>query len=399
MLVRGGHLVDPAAGVDGLFDVRLRGGVVAEIGPHLAVVDGEDVLDATGSFVAPGFIDMHVHLRDPGFPEKETLATGSMAAVRGGFTAVACMPNTEPALDSPAIVADLLRRAAAPEIACRVYPIAAMTRGRLGAQTLDYAALAAAGSVAFSDDGSPVRDGTIMRAIAVATRATGRRLIAHAEDEDPMVARDLALSQETGAAWHIAHVSTAISADAVGEAKRSGIDVTCEVTPHHLLFTHELAGTLGGGAKVNPPLRSAKDARALRDAVRRGEIDAFASDHAPHTAREKALPFDKAAYGFTGLEVAVGAYALAIPDLPVARFVELLSTNPALILDVPGGTLSVGSPADLTIFADRPWTVHAQAFASKGHSTPFDGMRLPRTVVATIVAGSLRYRAEGFVSA
>ena len=399
MLIYGGRLVDPIAGTDGLFDVRLRDGLVSEVGQHLAAFDGEDSLNASGACVAPGFIDMHVHLRDPGFPEKETLATGSLAAARGGFTAVACMPNTEPALDTTGVVADLLRRADAPEIACRIYPIAAMTRGRLGVEALDYAALAAAGAVAFSDDGSPVNDDAVMRAVALAARTTGRRLIAHAEDEDPMVVRDLGLARETGAAWHIAHVSTAISADAVAEARRSGVDVTCEVTPHHLLFTRELTVSHGGGAKVNPPLRGAKDARALRDAVRNGEIDAFASDHAPHTSCEKSLPFEKAAYGFTGLEVAVGAYAHAIPDLPVSRFVELLSTNPARILGVPGGTLAVGAPADLTIFADRPWTVHAQAFASKGHSTPFDGMRLPRAAVATIVAGRLRYRAEGFGSA
>jgi len=395
MLVRGGRLVDPANGIDAVLDVRLGDGVVREIGPHLAPLPDEEMLDASGAIVAPGFIDMHAHLRDPGFPAKETLLTGSLAAARGGFTAVACMPNTEPALDAADAIAGLLARAHRPEIACRIYPIAAMTRGRLGVEPVDYAALAAAGAVAFSDDGSPVADDAVMHAVALRARPTGRRLIAHAEDEDPMVRRDLALARETGTAWHIAHVSTAISAAAVAEAKRAGLDVTCEVTPHHLVFTRELVRERAGGAKVNPPLRDEDDARALRDAVRRGEIDAFATDHAPHTREEKALPFERAAMGFTGLEVAVGAYAYAIPDLPLARFVELLSVNPARILGVPGGTLSPGSPADLTLFADRPWTVRAEAFASKGRSTPFDGMRLPRAVVATIVAGSLRYRAEG----
>lgn len=214
-----------------------------------------------------------------------------------------------------------------------------------------------------------------------------------------MVVRDLGLARETGAAWHIAHVSTAVSAAAVAAAKHAGLDVTCEVTPHHLYFTSALATRLGGGAKVNPPLRAETDARALRDAVRRGEVDAFATDHAPHTAIEKALPFDRAAFGFSGLEVAVGAYALAIPDLPLERFVALLSTNPAKILGLPGGSLRPGAPGDLTIFADRPWTVCATAFVSKGKSTPFDGMRLPRAVLATIVAGSLRYRAEDRLSA
>jgi dihydroorotase len=399
MLVRGGRVIDPASGIDGLLDVRLADGLVREIGQHLAPIAGEEIVDATGAFVAPGFVDMHVHLRDPGFPAKETLATGSQAAARGGFTSVACMPNTEPALDSTKVITELIRRANAPEIACRIYPVAAMTRGRLGIETLDYAQLAGAGAVAFSDDGSPVNDDAVMRAIALQVRPTGRRVVAHAEDEDPMVVRDLTLARETGTPWHIAHVSTAASAAAVNDAKRGGIDVTCEVTPHHLLLTQALVQTHGGGAKVNPPLRTEDDARALREAVRRGEIDAFATDHAPHTAEEKARPFDTAAMGFTGLEVAVGAYALAIPDLPVVRFIELLSVNPARILGVPGGSLAVGSPADLTIFADRPWTVRASTFASKGKNTPFDGMRLPRMVVATIVAGSLRYRAEGVGSA
>ncbi len=399
MLIRGGRLIDPASGIDGLFDVRVREGVVAEIGAHLAPTDDEELVEATGSIVAPGFIDIHAHLRDPGFPEKETFASGSAAAVRGGFTAIACMPNTEPALDNTDILAALRERASAPGLACRIYAIAAMTRGRRGTEVLDYDALAKAGAVAFSDDGSPVGDDAVMRAIAVRARSTGRRLIAHAEEEDPMVVRDLALARETGTPWHIAHVSTAVSAGAVAEAKRAGIDVTCEVTPHHLFFTSALVAEIGGAARVNPPLRTEADARALRDAVRRGEIDAFATDHAPHTAAEKALPFERAAFGFSGLEVAAGAYALAIPDLPVGRFVALLSTNPARVLGLPGGSLGIGAPADVTIFADRPWTVRAADFVSKGKSTPFDGMRLPRSVIATIVAGTLRYRAEGPVSA
>jgi dihydroorotase len=394
VLVRGGRLVDPAARIDALLDVRVADGLVREIGEHLAPLEGEEVVDATGCFVAPGFVDIHVHLRDPGFPQKETFQTGSLAAVRGGFTSVACMPNTEPALDSAEILTAVRARASARDIACRVYPIAAMTRARAGRDVLDYAALADAGAVAFSDDGSPVVDDAVMRAVALAARSTGRRLIAHAEEEDPMVVRDLALARETGTPWHIAHISTAVSAAAVAHAKATGLDVTSEVTPHHLLFTRAKIAELDGGAKVNPPLRGEDDARALRDAVRRGEIDAFATDHAPHAAEEKLLPFERAAFGFTGLEVAVGAYALALPDLPISRYVAMLSTNPARILSLPGGTLTVDSPADITIFADRPWTVRAATFASKGKSTPFDGMRLPRSVVATIVAGSFRYRAE-----
>jgi len=394
MLVRGGRLVDPVAGIDGRFDVRTRGEIVAEIGADLPPEPDEIVYDATGSVVAPGFVDIHAHLRDPGFPEKETLESGARAAVRGGFTAVACMPNTEPALDTAARVADVVRRAAAATVACRIYPIAAMTRGRAGRETLDYAALARAGAVGFSDDGSPVDDDDAMRAVAVAALPTGRRLISHAEEEDAMVRRDLALARETAAPWHVAHVSTGVSISAIAAAKDAGVDLTCEVTPHHLLFTQALVGVLGGGAKVNPPLRAEEDARALRDAVRRGWVDAFATDHAPHTAAEKELPFDRAAFGFSGLEIAAGAYALALPDLPVARYVALLSAGPCRILGLAGGSLAPGMPADITVFADRPWTVLASGFASKGKNTPFDGMQLPRAIRATIVAGSLRYDAE-----
>ena len=394
MLVRGGRLVDPVAGIDGRFDVRTRGEIVAEIGADLPPEPDEIVYDATGSVVAPGFVDIHAHLRDPGFPEKETLESGARAAVRGGFTAVACMPNTEPALDTAARVADVVRRAAAATVACRIYPIAAMTRGRAGRETLDYAALARAGAVGFSDDGSPVDDDDAMRAVAVAALPTGRRLISHAEEEDAMVRRDLALARETGAPWHVAHVSTGVSISAIAAAKDAGVDLTCEVTPHHLLFTQALVGVLGGGAKVNPPLRAEEDARALRDAVRRGWVDAFATDHAPHTAAEKELPFDRAAFGFSGLEIAAGAYALALPDLPVARYVAMLSAGPCRILGLAGGSLAPGMPADITVFADRPWTVLASGFASKGKNTPFDGMQLPRAIRATIVAGSLRYDAE-----
>lgn len=394
MLVRGGRLVDPAAEIDALLDVRLRGPIVAEIGERLVPDEGEAVYDAAGCYVAPGFVDPHVHLRDPGYPQKETLASGSRAAVRGGFTAVVCMPNTDPALDSAAILRDLASRAAAAEVRCRIYPIGAMTRGRAGRETVPYAALAEAGAVAFSDDGSPVSDDAVMERIAREARATGRRLVAHAEEEDPMVRRDIAIARATGAPWHVAHLSTAIAAAAVAEARRTGLDVTCEVTPHHLSFTRALVDPANGRAKVNPPLREEADARALRDAVRRGEIDVFASDHAPHTAEEKARPFADAPPGFTGLEVAAGAYALALPDLEIGTYVRMLSTGPCRIFGLPGGSLRPGMPADVTIFADRPWRVDAGTFASMGRSTPFDGMVLPRVVRATIVAGTLRYDDE-----
>jgi dihydroorotase len=417
MLIRGGRLVDPSQPLDALRDVRIRAGVVAEIGEHLAPDPEEELIDASGAIVAPGFIDMHVHLREPGYPGKETIETGTLAAVRGGFTAVACMPNTNPALDEPAVLLrlgdELARRAH-----CRVYPIGAITRARAGAKAVDFAALARAGAVAFSDDGSTVMNARVLRDAALDALAVAGAFISHAEDEhlkdggvmtegavsraldvrgspavaeDVIVARDLLIGAETGKAWHIAHLSTRGALAQVLHTRAHGGVATCEVTPHHLLLTDESVRELGAGAKVNPPLRSAEDARALRDAVREGAIDAFATDHAPHAAAEKSGDLTQAAVGFTGLEIAIGAYALALPDLPFLRFVALCSTNPARILGIPGGTLAIGAIADVTLFAERPWRVDPAQFASKGKSTPFAGRELPRRAIATIVGGKLAF--------
>jgi dihydroorotase len=418
LLIQGGRVIDPGNAIDALLDLRIADGHIVELGQHLEPLAGEEVIDATDAYVAPGFIDMHVHLRDPGFPEKETLVTGTAAAVRGGFTAIACMPNTSPTLDTPELIAHI---ATAGNVQCRIYPIASITRNRAGAELCDYSALAAAGAVAFSDDGNTVRNARVLREAARAARNIRGRFISHAEDEDLkgdavmhegtvsqelglpgspglaedlIVARDLLIAADTKKAWHIAHLSTRRSLFFVAEAKQRGTDVTCEVTPHHVLLTDEAVRELGAGAKVNPPLRTEDDARALRDAVRNGTIDAFATDHAPHTAAEKSGDMHTAAVGFTGLEIAVGAYAEALPDLPVSRFVSLLSTNPARILGLAAsaGTLSVGAPADITIFADHPWRVDPSKFASKGKATPFSGRTLPRRVIATIVGGVIPYR-------
>ncbi|MGC1381127.1 MAG: dihydroorotase [Candidatus Baltobacteraceae bacterium] len=405
LLIKGGRLVDPAASLDARLDLRIRDGTIAEIGAELAPETGEELLDATGAVVAPGFIDMHVHLREPGFPEKETIESGTEAAVRGGFTAVACMPNTNPPLDDPPVLLELaneVRRRGA----CRVYPIGAITRGRAGSQPCDYAALARAGAVAFSDDGDSVDDASVLREAALRAREVAHPFVSHCEDarlkraapgagiaEDVIAARDLLIASETGKSWHIAHLSTRCSLELVRYARARGASVTCEVTPHHLSCSATSASELEPAAKVNPPLRSEDDLRALRDGVRDGTIDAFASDHAPHTSEEKSGQIGDAAPGFTGLEIAVGAYAAAMPDLPVARFVELLSRNPARILGVPGGSLALGGPGDVTLFADRSWRVDPAAFASKGKSTPFAGHTFPRKVLATVVGGAVRYRA------
>jgi dihydroorotase len=422
LLIRNGRLVDPAQRLDAALDVRVCGGVIAEIGEHLTAQGGEQIVDASSAYVAPGFIDMHVHLREPGNPEKETLASGLAAALAGGFTAVAAMPNTTPAIDTPELVQWVAQNGASLGLA-RVYPIAAITKGRKGREPADYDCLADAGAVGFSDDGNTVMDNAVMFAAAKANAGRACPLIVHCEDEelkgaavmtqgptarklgvagapplseDVIVARDVLIAAQTGCALHVAHLSTGTAAEIVRFAKSAQdaqhrLRITCEVAPHHLVFTEAHVGEFGARAKVNPPLRFEQDVRALRDAVRDGTIDAFATDHAPHTQEEKSCGLERACVGFTGLEIAVGAYAYAIPDLPVSRFVELLSTNPARILGVAGGTLAPGAPADITIFADREWTVEPAHFRSKGKSTPFAGMTLPRKAIATIVGGTLAY--------
>lgn len=402
MLVRGGRLVDPTLGLDARRDVRMTD-VVTEIAEHLQPNPGEEIVDAAGAVVAPGFIDMHVHLREPGETHKETLQSGGAAALRGGFTAVACMPNTRPALDRVPSLRDLARRIEALRGTLpRIHPIAAITRERFGKEPCDYAALAREGAVGFSDDGDSVVDLAVLRRAAETAREARPPFISHCENpalkgvsavlsEASFVARDLRVAKETNKAWHIAHVSTRMGVEILRYARANGSAVTAEVTPHHLACTRASASTLGPASRVNPPLGEEEDVRALCDAVREGVIDVFASDHAPHTEKEKfgANPPP----GFTGLEIAVGAYAAAIPDLPIAQFVLMLSTAPARILGIPGGTLGVGNPADVTIIRDVSWRVDSRTFASKGRVTPFDGKVLPRRAVATIVGGKILYDA------
>jgi dihydroorotase len=413
-LVRGGRLIDPLQGIDAVRDVLIENGFVAAIGEHLEAADAR-VVEAAGAIVAPGFIDMHVHLREPGQTHKETVASGTAAAVAGGFTAVACMPNTEPAIDSAAIVSEVMRRADAAGLA-RVYPVGALTRARAGTELAPYHLLADAGCVAFSDDGSTPRDARLLRNAARYAADLPCVFISHCEDpdlkgdavmnegeasmrlgldgapglaEDVIVARDLLIAADTGKAWHIAHVTTATSLDLIRWARARGVRVTCEVTPHHLAFLDDRFDDYRADAKVNPPLRGAHDRDALRAAVLDGTVDALATDHAPHGADEKAQLLSVAPVGFTGLEIALGAYALALPELTPTRFVELLAVNPARILGVPGGTLAVGTPGDVSVFADRPWTVDARLFRSKGKNTPFDGLVLPRRALATVVDGAV----------
>ena len=423
LLVRGGRVVDPSQNLDAVRDVRIENGVIIQVGERLEVRE-PDVVDASGAIVAPGFIDMHVHLREPGQTHKETIRSGSAAAVAGGFTAVACMPNTTPALDTPAIIADVLRKAAQAGLA-RVYPIGAITRAREGRELAPYHLLAEAGAVAFSDDGNTPDNARVLRQAALYASDLRHPFISHCEDadlkgdavmnegphaarlglegspglaEDVIVARDLLIARDTGKAWHIAHVTTAQSLELIRWARAMGCNVTCEVTPHHLFLHDDAFSDYSATRKVNPPLRDERDARALREGVLDGTIDVFATDHAPHALDEKAQLLSVAPVGFTGLETAIGAYAHALPDLRLERFVSLLSCHPARILGVPGGTLKVGSRADITVFADRPWKVDARTFQSRGKNTPFDGMTFPRQAIATIVDGRVVY-ANGTVYA
>jgi dihydroorotase len=415
-VVCGGRVIDPSQGLDALLDVVIDNGFISELVEH-ADTSYARVVDAAGAIVSPGFIDMHVHLREPGFTHKETIATGAAAAVAGGFTAVACMPNTEPSLDSSALVAEVLRRAEAAGLA-RVYPIGALTKARAGVELAPYHVLADAGCVAFSDDGTTVRNALVLRNAARYASDLNAIFISHCEDadlksdavmnegrpsarlglpgspglaEDIIVARDLLVAEDTGKPWHIAHVSTATSLDLIRWARSRGVRATCEVTPHHLLLLDDRFDGYRADAKVNPPLRAERDREALLAAVRDGTVDVFATDHAPHGLDEKAQLLSDAPVGFSGLEIALGAYAAALPDTSLARMIELHSINPARILGVPGGSLSVGSVGDVTVFAERPWTVDARLFHSKGKNTPFDGATFPRRALATIVAGAVVY--------
>ncbi|MFN2460437.1 MAG: dihydroorotase [Candidatus Velthaea sp.] len=411
-LIRGGRVIDPLLGLDAVRDVLVENGFIAALGEHVEADDAR-LVDAANCVVAPGFIDMHVHLREPGQTHKETIASGAAAAVAGGFCAVACMPNTLPALDSATIVSEVVRRAESAALA-RVYPVGAITRERAGAELAPYHLLADAGCVAFSDDGATVASARVLRNAARYAADLAAPFISHCEDaqlrgdavmhegaasarlgldgspglaEDVIVARDLLIAEDTGKAWHIAHVSTARALDLIRFARSRGVRVTCEVTPHHLLLGDDRFEKYRADGKVNPPLREEHDRRALLDGVRDGTIDAFATDHAPHGSDEKAQLLSVAPVGFTGLEIALGAYAAALPDLPLDEFVARMSANPARILGVAGGTLAPGSAGDVTIFAERSWTVDARLFHSRGKNTPFDGAAFTRRAVATIVGG------------
>ncbi|MDR3725902.1 MAG: dihydroorotase [Terracidiphilus sp.] len=428
LVIRGGYLIDPAAGVDGLRDVLLKDGKVAEIAApgKLKLANGAEVLDATGLTLAPGLVDMHVHLREPGQGYKETIASGTAAAATGGFTSVAAMPNTTPVNDSPETTRWMLQ----PErkAAIRVFPIAAATRGSKGEAINDYAALKAAGAVAVSDDGRPILKDNIMRETLAAAARVGLSVIQHAEDtrmtqggsmnagpvafklglrgmpaeaESSIVERDIRLVTElrdTRAHLHVAHISTAAALAAVRQARRSGLRVTCEVAPHHFLLTDEHVGLYNTNAKMCPPLRSTADRDAMIEGILDGVVDAIATDHAPHAVHEKEVEFENAPNGILGLETALGLSLHWLHKewkLPLGRVLSLLSAQPAALLGLKGrGTLAVGSFADVVIFDPKAeWTYRAAEGRSKSKNTPFEGWTMQGKVRWTISEGRIAYTA------
>ena len=426
LLIKGGHVIDPDAKINAPMDVLLRDGRVAEVAPPNKIrFSADEQFDARGLIVAPGFIDLHVHLREPGQNYKETIASGTAAAAAGGFTSVCTMPNTAPVVDTAAWVSWL--RDPQRGAIVNVFPIAAATQGSKGAALTDFGALQRAGAAAVTDDGKPVLDDEIMRAAMRLGAELNFPVVQHAEDtrltehcsmhagptsfrlglrgmpssaEANIVDRDVTLAQQIrDSRLHVAHVSTADALKAVRRGKRAKARVTCEITPHHFALIDENVGEYDTNFKMNPPLRTAADVESMIAALADGTIDAIATDHAPHAAHEKQVEFERASFGITGLETAL---ALAITKLhrdhkiPLARIVELFTSGPARIFDLRGrGSLVRGSHADVTIFDPKKrWTFEAGRSKSLSRNTPFDGWQFTGKVAATIVSGKVVYRAD-----
>jgi dihydroorotase len=418
LLIKNGRVVDPAGGSDSVQDVWIAEGRIHKVGKGLRAPAGTETVDATGKVVCPGFIDIHAHLREPGFEYKETIASGTRAAAAGGFTALCCMANTFPVNDNRAVTDYILARAKV-EGVVRVYPIGAVTRNLEGKQLAEMAEQAEAGCVAFSDDGKCVMNAELYRRAMEYALPFGMPVISHAEDcrlahgaamhegfvstelglsgqpaaaEDVMVARDIILAELTGAHLHIAHISTAGAVRLLRDAKARGVRVTAEVTPHHLLLTDELVRSYDPNCKMAPPLRTKRDVEACLEALVDGTIDCVATDHAPHALSEKEGEFAEAANGVVGLETAVPLLLdrlvrHGVVDLPT--LVTRLSTGPARLLNLPGGSLASGAAADITILdLEQPWTVDPAAFRSRSRNTPFAGFTGTGAPWMTLVGGA-----------
>lgn len=426
LLIRGGTVIDPASGIYGRRDVLVRDGSIAAVSETIdnEGAAGATVIDAQNCLVLPGLIDMHVHLREPGYEYKETIETGARAAVAGGFTTVACMANTDPVNDSAAVTEYIRERAQAAGLA-RVYPIGAVSKDLKGEQLAEIGEMHCAGIVAVSDDGMPIMNGGLMRHALEYTAMFGLPVIVHEEDrsiagdgvmnegveslrlglkgvpaaaEEAMIARDLALLARTGGRLHIAHVSTAGAVELIRAAKQRQLPVTAEVTPHHFSLTEAAVAGYNTHAKMHPPLRTEHDVEAVRRGLADGTIDAIASDHAPHHRDGKEVEFDRALNGVVGLETTLGL-ALGMTQeakIPLEVVIAAMTVKPARILGLPLGTLAPGAMADITVVdPTRRWTVQASRFRSKGRSTPFEGMELQGQAVVTIVGGRVVWRAEG----
>ncbi|HEU5154201.1 MAG TPA: dihydroorotase [Gemmatimonadales bacterium] len=423
ILIQGGRVIDPSRGTDGVADVYLTDGRVAGVGRNIAGEEGTLVIPAAGKVVAPGLIDLHVHLREPGQEDLETVATGAMAAAAGGFTAVCAMPNTDPVVDNQGTVGFIVSQAQRAAKA-RVYPIGAISLGQKGEQLAEFGELVGAGAVAVSDDGKPVMSSHLMRTALEYARTFSIPVADHCEDlalavggamhegivstrlglkgipaaaEEIMVARDIILSELTGGHVHLCHMSTRGSVELIRRAKDRGIRVTAEATPHHFTLTHEACEGYNTNAKMNPPLREDADREAIRQALRDGTLDVIASDHAPHHYDAKEREFDDAPNGILGLETALG---LAISELVETGLMSLsdlllrMSTQPARIFNIPGGTLGIGAPADVVVFDPKShWTVDPSRFHSKSRNTPFGGRSLTGRAEVTIVRGRVVYQA------
>ncbi len=438
LLIKGGRVVDPSQDVDRVADLLLQGGLVRGVHGHIDPPEDARVIDAAGKVVCSGFVDLHCHLREPGFEDKETIATGTRAAARGGFTTVCAMPNTNPAIDSPAVVEFVLRKAS-DEGSVRVLTIGCVTKGSNGRELAQMGELAKAGVVGFSDDGNPVADAYIMRQALSYSSSQGLPVINHCEvpelfhggsmhegwisnrlgvkgipasAEEIMASRDIALAELTGGRLHLAHVSAAGTVDLVRGAKAKGLPVTCEVTPHHLTLSDEAVmgnrnegsafdaldlGAYDTQAKVNPPLRGRADVAALVEGLRDGAIDVVATDHAPHNRVHKLCTMDEAAFGISVLETALGSLMSLVHSdaIELSWLIDRMTAAPARFLGRSDlGSLRLGTQADVTIFdPDADWTVDAENFASRGKNTPLDGVTLRGQVVATIVGGEVVYQA------
>lgn len=420
LVIKNGRVIDPATRLDKICDIVVEDGVIARVGAAGKNAAGYTVIDASGKVVAPGLIDIHVHLREPGLEYKETIMSGTEAAAAGGFTAVACMPNTKPVNDNRAVT-DYIVRKGRDEGVVRVYPIGAITKGSTGEELAEIGDMVEAGAVAISDDGKPVTSSLMMRRAMEYSKNFGITVVSHAEDnslaeggvmnegvvstrlglkgipaiaEDVASARDILLAEYVGARLHLAHVSTEGTVRLVREAKKRGVSVTAETCPHYFTLTENAVEGYNTNAKMNPPLRTEADVAAIREGLRDGTIDVIATDHAPHHYSEKDAEFDQAPFGIVGLETALSLTLVLVREgvLSLSDALAKLTVNPAKALRLPGGTLAVGGAADLAIIdLDAEWVVEPERFRSKGRNTPFGGWTMRGRAVKTIVGGKVVY--------